>query len=104
MSNRWRECTSIVDGGTGLHNASIGGRFFTSSNLVPFSLRDFLASFITSSVNSIIPLFFGVGVGSGIFQSSWFFLILANNSLALAGVLCLKTEPAQLSRYVLDSS
>src|SRR3954447_772991 len=100
LSKRWRECTSIVVGGIGLHNSSIGGRFFTYSNLIPFSLSDFLASFITSSVNSIIPLFFGVGVGSGVFQSSYFFLILANNSSASTGVLCRKTQPAQLSRYV----
>src|SRR3954454_17488923 len=104
LSKQCRECTSIVVGGIGLHNSSIGGRFFTSSDLIPFSLRDFLASFITSSVNSIIPLFFGVGASSGIFQSSWFLLILANNSSASAGVLSLKTQPAQLSRYVLDSS
>src|SRR3954451_1200338 len=95
----------MVDGGIGLHNSSIGGRFFTSSNLIPFSLRYFLASFIASSVNSIIPLFFGVGVGSGIFQSLYFFfLILANNSSASTRVLCLKTQPTELSRYVLDLS
>jgi hypothetical protein len=50
----------------------MGGRFFTSLDLIPFSLRDFLASLISSSFNSIKPLFFniGVGVGSGVFQSS----------------------------------
>src|SRR4051812_48436729 len=58
--------TSIVDEwGIGLHNSSIGGRFFTSSSLIPFSFRHFLASFITSSFNAITPLFFVVGVGTG---------------------------------------
>src|SRR4051794_35432214 len=92
------------EGRIGLHKSSIGGKFFTSSDLIPFSLRDFLASFITSSFNTIISILFGVGVGAGIVQSSWFLLIWANNSSASAGVLCLKTQPTQLSRYVLDSS
>jgi hypothetical protein len=62
----------VDERGIGLHNSSIGGKFFTSSALIPFSLRDFLAFFITSSFNSIIPLFFGVGsvdgagVGAGV--------------------------------------
>lgn len=53
------------EGGIGLHKSSIGGKFFTSLDLIPFSLRDFLASFITSSFNTSIPLFLGAGVGIG---------------------------------------
>src|SRR3954453_3993504 len=106
------------EGGIVLHKSSIGGKFFTSSDLIPFSLRDFLASFISSSFNTSIPLFLGVvfGVGSGVGidigsgisvgedQSSWFLLILAINSSASSSVLFLKTPPAELSREVLDST
>ena len=52
-------------GGIGLHNSSRGSRFFTSSDLIPFSLRDLLASFITYSFSTSIPLFLGDGVGVG---------------------------------------
>jgi hypothetical protein len=62
----------VEERGIGLHSSSIGAQFFTFLDLIPFSLRDFLASFITSSFDSIIPLFFGVdaGVGSAIVESS----------------------------------
>src|SRR3954454_21747826 len=104
------------EGGIGLHKSYIGGKYFTSSDLIPFSLRDFLASFIFSSFSTSIPFFLGasVGVGSGVGinigsgisvgvdQSSWFLLILAINSLASSSVLFLKTSAAQLSRKVLD--
>src|SRR3954447_3469680 len=97
LSKRWRECTSIVVGGIGLHNSSIGGRFFTSSNLIPFSLRDFLASFITSSVNSITLFSSGLVLVQEYSNHHGSCLFLANNSSASAGVLCLKTQSAQLS-------
>jgi hypothetical protein len=37
------------EGGIILHKSSMGGKFFTSSDLIPFYLRDFLASLIFSS-------------------------------------------------------
>src|SRR3954462_14895234 len=100
------------EGGIGLHMSSIGGKFFTCSDLIPFSLRDFLASFVFSSFSTSIPFFLGAGagigsgvginIGSGISvgvdQSSWFLLMLAINSSASSSVLFLKTPPAQLSR------
>src|ERR1041385_6910683 len=100
-----RECTSTIGGRVvGSNNFSIGGRFFTSSALIPFSFIDFFASCISLGLRTSMPLFFGGGGGSGTDQSSWFLAILPINSSASAGVLSLKTQPTQLSRYDLDSS
>src|SRR3954463_5465455 len=97
--NSNKECTSTKGGlVVGSHNFSIGGRFFTSSALIPFSLIDFFASCISLGLRTIIPLFFGGGGGSGTEQSSWFLAILPINSSASSDVLYLKTQPAQLSR------
>src|SRR4051812_39935496 len=94
-----RECTSTIGGRVvGSHIFSIGGRFFTSLALIPFSFIDFLASCISSGIRTSMLLFFGGGGGSGTDQSSWFLAILAINSSASSGVLCLKTQLAQLSR------
>src|SRR3954465_5349580 len=94
-----RECTSTIGGRViGSHSFSIGGRFFTSLALIPFSLIDFFASCISSGLRKSMPLFFGGGGGSGTDQSSWFLAILPISSSAPPGVLCLKTQPAQLSR------
>src|SRR3954471_4944770 len=100
-----RECTSTKGGGVvGSHNFSIGGRFFTSSALMPFSFIDFFASCISSGLRTSMPLFFGGGGGTGTDQSLWFLAILPINSSASSSVLSLKTQPAQLSKYDLDSS
>src|SRR3954462_5127185 len=94
-----REGTSTIGGCVeGSHNFSMGGRFFTSLVLIPFSLIDFLASCISLGLKTIMPLFFGGGGGSGMDQSSWFLAILPINSSASSGVLSLKIQPAQLSR------
>src|SRR4051812_16271154 len=93
------ECTSTICGWlVGSHNFSIGGRFFTSSVLIPFSFIDFFASCVSLGLRTSMPLFFGGGGGSGTDQSSWFLEILPISSSASFGVLCLKTQPAQLSR------
>ena len=59
----------------GSHSFSIGGRFFTSLALIPFSLMDFFASCISLGLRTSMPLFFGGGGGSGTDQSSWFLAI-----------------------------
>src|SRR3954469_15068834 len=93
------ECTSTIGGCVvGSHNFSIGGRFFTSLALIPFSFIEFFASCISSGLRTSMPLFFGSGGGLGTDQSSWFLAILPINYSASFGVLSLKTQPAQLFR------
>src|ERR1041385_5947424 len=93
------ECTSTIDGCVvGSHSFSIGGRFFTYLALISFSFIDLFASCISSGLRTSMPLFFGGGGGLGTDQSSWFLAILPINSSASSGVLCLKTQPAQLSK------
>src|ERR1041385_4094595 len=94
-----RDCTSTIGGSVvGSHNFSIGGRFFTSLVLIPFSLIDFLASCMSSGLRTSMPLFFGGGGGSGTDQPSWFLAIFPISSSTSSGVLFLKTQPAQLSK------
>src|ERR1044071_10152860 len=58
-----RECTSTKGGRVvGSHNFSIGGKFFTSSALIPFSFIDFFASCISSGLRTSMPLFLVVEV------------------------------------------
>src|SRR3954465_4651192 len=100
-----RECTSTIGGGVvGSHNFSIGGRFFTSLALIPFSFIDFFASCISSGFRTSMPLLFFGGGGSGTDQPSWFLAILPISCSASSGVFSLKKQPAQLSKYDLDSS
>src|SRR4051812_24101354 len=82
----------------GSDNFSIGGRSFTSSDLIPLSFIDFFDCCISSGLMESMPLFLGGGGGSGTDQSSWFLAILLIISSASSGVLCLKTQPAHLSR------
>src|SRR6266516_3149392 len=110
-SNFNKEFTSTTLGGGSVSSpciSSIGGKFLTSSALIPFSLIDFFASCISSGLRYNIPLFFGVGLGgcsgTGTVQSSQFFNILFNNSSTCPIVRSLKTQPAQLSRKSLEAS
>src|SRR3954470_24222232 len=94
--------------------SSIGGKFLTSSALIPFSFIDFFASCISSGLRNRTPLFFGVGLGigsgvgsgagSGSVQLFSFVNILFNSISASSGVLSLKTELAQLSKWSLEAS
>src|SRR6266516_7137976 len=104
-----KEFTSTTLGGGGVSSpciSSIGGKFLTSSTLIPFSFIDFFASCISSGQRNRIPLFFGVGlgVGSGSVQSLSLLNILFNSNSACSIVLSLKTQPAQLSRWSLEAS
>src|SRR6266566_3847310 len=104
-----KELGSTTYGGGGVSRpciSSIGGKFLTSSALIPFSFIDFFASCISSGLRNRIPLFFGVGFGggSGIVQSLSLLNILFNSSSACSIVRSLKTQPAQLSRWSLEAS
>src|SRR3989337_1981674 len=100
-SNFIKEFTSTTCGGVSRPCiSSIGGKFLTSSALIPFSFIHFFASYISLGLRNKIPLFFGVGLGggSGSVQSLSFFNILFNSSSACSIVHSLKTQPTQLSR------
>src|SRR6266496_1848227 len=81
--------------------SSIGGKFLTSSTLIPFSFIDFFASCISSGLRNRIPLFFGVGLGggSGRVQSLSLLNKLFNSNSACSTVCSLKTQLTQLSRW-----
>src|SRR3954463_11174026 len=103
--NSNKECTSTKGGlVVGSHSFSIGGRFFTSSALIPFSFIDFFASCMSSGLRTSLPLFFGGGGGYGMDESSWFLASLPISTSTLYGVLSLKKQLPQLSKYDLDSS
>jgi hypothetical protein len=66
-SNFIKELTSTTCGG-GVSSpciSSIGGKFLTSSALIPFYFILFFASCISSGLRYKIPLFFRVGLGGG---------------------------------------
>src|SRR3990170_3227685 len=86
--------------------SSIGGKFLTSSALIPLFFIDFFASCISSGLKNRIPLFFGVGLGgdSRKVQSLSLLNILFNSTSACSTVYSRKTQPAQLSRWSLEAS
>src|SRR5215216_3405539 len=96
-SNLQREFTSTTC--VGLSRpciSSIGGKFLTSSDLIPFSFIDFFASYIYLGLRNRIPLFFGVGFGggSGRVQSLSVLNILFNSTSACSTFCSLKAQLA----------